>query len=159
VQNGDETITASSKLEQQVEIDSIYFEKSFFPTPEGEEQQYLVHIVFQDPPEVANYYRILATVNDTLQRRKSVTTDEVTNGLERDYIFFGSDIFLGDTVVVELWTMNEQSYKFYNTLDDILSSGGGFASSTPYNPITNLSSGLGHFTVYQRSVKTAIVAL
>ena len=157
VQNGDETITASSKLPQRVEIDSIYFEKSFFPTPEGEEQEYMVHVVFQDPPEVDNYYRILATVNDTLQRRKSVTTDELTNGQVRDYIYFGSDIYLGDTVVVELWTINEQSYQFYNTLGDILSSGGGFASSTPYNPITNLSSGLGHFSVYQRSIKTAIV--
>lgn len=157
VQHGDETITASSKLEQRVEIDSIYFEKSFFPTPKDEEQQYLVHVVFQDPPAVSNYYRILATVNDTLQRRKSVTTDELTNGQVRDYIFFGKDIYLGDTVVVELWTINEQAYKFYSTLDDILSSGGGFASSTPYNPITNLSSGLGHFSVYQRSVKTAIV--
>lgn len=158
VQNGDETITATSTLAQQVQIDSMYFEKSFFPTPEDEEKSYLVHIVFQDPPGIDNYYRVLATVNDTLQRRKSITSDKYTDGQERDYMYFGSDIYVGDTVTIELWTLNKAAHDFYITLDDILSSGGGFASSTPYNPITNLSSGLGHFSVYQRSVKTAIVS-
>lgn len=157
VQNGDETITASSEMPGLVEIDSIYFEKSFFPTPEGEPQHHMVHLIFQDPVDVENYYRVMVTVNDTLQDRKSVTNDELFDGNMRDYIFFGSDIHLGDTLVIELWSIDKQSYDFYVTLDDVLSSG--FGSSTPYNPITNLSSGLGHFMVYQRSRRTAIVAL
>jgi len=157
IQNGDETITASSEMPELVEIDSIYFEESFFPTPEGEEQEYMVHLVYQDPADIVNYYRVMVTVNDTLQRRKSITSDEFTNGNITDYIFFGSNIHLGDTLVIELWSIDKQSYDFYTTLDDVLSSG--FLSATPYNPITNLSSGLGHFTVYQRSRRTAIVAL
>ncbi|MGB0916241.1 MAG: DUF4249 domain-containing protein [Flavobacteriales bacterium] len=157
IQNGDETITASSTMPELVEIDSLYFEESFFPTPDGEEQEYMIHLVFEDPAEIENYYRVMVTVNDTLQDRKSVTSDEFTNGNVRDYLFFGENIHLGDSVQIELWSINREAYDFYTTLDDVLSSG--FGSSTPYNPITNLSSGLGHFTIYQRSEKNARVAL
>ena len=144
-------------MPELVEIDSLYFEESFFPTPDGEEQEYMIHLVFEDPAEIENYYRVMVTVNDTLQDRKSVTSDEFTNGNVRDYLFFGENIHLGDSVQIELWSINREAYDFYTTLDDVLSSG--FGSSTPYNPITNLSSGLGHFTIYQRSEKNARVAL
>ncbi len=158
VMNGEETITAISEIVPQIAIDSIYFEEGFFGTPEGEPIDYNVRLIFQDPAGTDNYYRVLVTVNDTLQKRTLVTNDNITDGQLRDLNFNGSDIYEGDTVMVELWTIDKAGYDYYSTLQDI-SSGGGFSSSTPYNPITNLSSGLGHFTVYQRFRRTVVVAL
>lgn len=158
VANGDELIDATSTLLPLTTIDSIFFEESPFPAPPDEETNYTVHVIFQDAADRVNFYRMLVYVNDTLQRNAYDIDDDISNGNEQDVNYFGEAINLGDTVVVELWAIDRAGYDYYSTLSDI-TNGSGFASATPYNPISNLTSGLGHFTVYQRSVATAIVAV
>lgn len=57
------------------------------------------------------------------------------------------DLEIGDEVKIELWSLDENTYKFYSTLEN--SSGGSFImASTPANPESNIipaSGVLGYF--------------
>lgn len=153
--NGNEVITASSYLNPKVEIDSMFFEEDNFGPP-SDEQLYSVRILFQDPAGVPNYYRQVMAVNDTIDRRFRVASDDLTDGNQQNLPYFQRPVREGDEVYMELWTIDRAGFDYFLTMDDI-SSGGGFASATPYNPISNLSGGLGNFTVYHRSTVFAIV--
>lgn len=154
--NGDETITASSILHPKIEIDSLYFAEDEFGGPPSEETLYNTRIIFQDPGGVPNYYREVLTVNDTLDNVFRVANDDLTDGNERDLGYFQRRVREGDNVEVELWMIDQEAFNYFNTLDDI-ASGSGFVSATPYNPISNLSGGLGNFTVYHRSTISGTV--
>lgn len=156
VTRGDELITASSFLNPQITLDSIFFEENEFGGSGGpggndpERTKYRISVVFQDPGNIENFYRLIMTVNDTVDKTFVALTDDLTNGNERSYRYRSRNVFEGDEVDMELWTIDRSGYDYFETLADIASDGG-FASATPYNPITNLSSGLGSFTVYNRS--------
>lgn len=155
VTNGDEVITASSFLNPAITIDSIFFEEDQFgggggPGGEEEEQAYRTRILFQDPANVVNYYRVVLTVNDTVDRNFVALDDDLTNGNVRNFPYFFREVYEGDEVDAELWTIDRSGFDYFTTMQDI-SSDGGFASATPYNPISNLSSGLGNFVVYNRT--------
>ena len=158
VNRGDEEIVATSTLYPQIPIDSVYFEEDLFGGggPGSDETAYRTRLIFQDPAAVANYYRVELTVNDTIDRNFIAINDELTNGNEQNRPYFFRDVYEGDEVDVDLWTIDQAGFDYFRTMQDI-SSDGGFASATPYNPISNLSGGLGNFTVYNRSSYSAQV--
>lgn len=161
VTRGDELITSTSTLAPAIPIDSLIFEENQFGGngPGGGnpgETLYRTRIVFQDPASETNYYRVELTVNDTLDRNFVVLSDELTNGNEQNRPYFSRNVRGGDMVDMDLWTIDRAGFDYFRTMQDI-SSGGGFASATPYNPISNLSGGLGNFTVYNRSSYSAVV--
>ncbi len=156
VVNGEEVITASSFLHPKIEIDSLFFEEEQFAGPPSEKTKYTVRILFQDPAGVPNYYRQALVVNDTLDKGFRVANDDLTDGNERNLGYFGKQVKVGDEVKVDLWTIDQAAFNYFKTMDDI-SSGSGFVSATPYNPISNLSGGLGNFTVYHRSTISGTV--
>ena len=157
VSNGDDVITASSVLNPAIPIDSIFFEEKQFGGggPQGR-TKYTVRILFQDPPGIANYYRQVMSVNDTLDRAFRVVNDDLTDGNQRNLRYQGRSVKIGDEIDMELWTIDQPGYNYFSTMQDI-SSNGGFASATPYNPISNLSGGLGNFTVYNRTKISGMV--
>jgi hypothetical protein len=62
------------------------------------------------------------------------------------------DIEPGDTVYVELQHITKDMFNYYNTLNNIVGSGGPMGSSTPYNPISNIKGdALGYFGAYSSS--------
>jgi hypothetical protein len=93
---------------------------------------------------------MVLTVNDTIDGNFVALNDDLTDGNERSVRYFGRSVLENDDVDVALWTIDQSGYNYFSTLQDI-SSNGGFASATPYNPISNLSDGLGNFTVYNRT--------
>lgn len=154
--HNDQTIEATSTLPQLVEIDSVYFEEGSFgaPTEESEEEQYQVHIQYRDPGNEQNYYRAVVYVGTDPRSITEVANDDLNNGNEADLMFFDGTVEAGDTLSFELWSIDKAGYDFYNTLS--ASAGGPFGSSTPANPVSNLSSGLGHFMVYQKDTLSMI---
>ena len=64
----------------------------------------------------------------------------------------------GDTVRVDLLSIDKASYDCFNTLNDILTSDRSPTSLAPANPNTNLTNGaLGYFAAYSISSKMVVL--
>jgi len=128
-----------------VEIDTTFIEATG-PIPEG----YQVFLRYQDPVNVSNYYRILHTLNDTLQNDGSdlqVVDDAIYDGVFTRLPIFGKIFDSGDKVFIELRHIDKSGYDYFDALLDIIGDGGG--SAAPGNPDNNWSGdALGHFSTY-----------
>jgi hypothetical protein len=64
----------------------------------------------------------------------------------------------GDTVWVDLLSIDKASYDYFNTLNNILTSDRSPTSLAPANPNTNLTNGaLGYFAAYSISSRMIIL--
>jgi hypothetical protein len=149
---------ATSSMPVKVLIDSIY------ETPRGT-AGYDIYVAFKDPPESGNYYRLNARSSalipaDSIDgRRYRLYTDKLTNGNEMaERIRAGRNVQKGDTITVELLSIDKVTYDYYSTLRDILSSDRAATSLSPANPNTNLSNGsLGYFAAYTIDTKKIVI--
>jgi len=127
----------------------------------------LAFLIFFDDtePSVPNYYRLRAyNINDP---NKGKGTFEIFDDTEKDgdgvvtIVKAPVDYKEFDTIVAEVWTINQQTYNFYNTLSDIAGSPGGGGpppTSTPANPSSNITNNAyGYFSSYTVSIDTLIV--
>ena len=154
---------AVSSMPQKVYIDSLYYLKRQ-PSRSGD-SGYDIYITFKDPPEPGNYYRLNVHAgyfipSDSIDgRRYRLYSDKLTNGSEMsERVRAGRLITTGDTISVDLLSIDKSTYDYFNTLRDILSSDGAATSLAPANPNTNLSSGaLGYFAAYTIDRKTIIL--
>ncbi len=70
----------------------------------------------------------------------------------------GRNVNPGDTITVELLSIDKATYDYFNTLSDILTSDRAATSLSPANPITNLSNGpLGYFVAYTVDTKSIVM--
>lgn len=146
--------TGTSTMPQRVKIDSLYVAaRTGGPGGKG----YDLYIAFADPPESGNYYRINvrptnpAVPSDSVDgRRYRVYSDKLSNGTETVYrLRLRRQITAGDTLTVDLMSIDKPTYEYYRTLDNILTSDRSPTSLSPANPNTNLSGGsLGYFTAF-----------
>ncbi len=138
-----EVYTASSVLHNKTLIDSLKYEEmtAFGPTGGGDEQQYRISCFFQDVAGVEEYYRLKVYNNNKLQTAFYMQDDQLTDGQSIVYGRINGDIFNGDSIKVELLKIDKGVYDYYNTLSNILGGGGMQSSSTPANPISNISNG------------------
>ncbi len=152
----------SSSMPPKVFIDSLY---AIPRTGFGGESGYDIYVMFRDPPELGNYYRINARSSapipaDSIDgRRYRLFTDKLTNGNEMaERIRAGRNVNPGDTITVELLSIDKAAYDYYSTLQDILSSDRSATSLSPANPITNLSNGpLGYFAAFTVDTKRIVL--
>ncbi len=155
------TVRANGKLYQalssvpvKVPIDTVYTQK--LVEPDGD-HGYYVHVVFQDPPEPGNYYCVHLFTNrepedSVTGQRYILTDDKITNGnLVNFQIRAGrNNVKPGDTLTVELLSIDKSTYDYYNTLNDIIQTDNSPTSLSPANPTTNLTNGaLGYFAAYR----------
>lgn len=155
--------SAASSMPKKVLIDTLY--ALVRPESRGEGPGYDIYIAFKDPPEPGNYYRINATSSvvipaDSIDgRRYRLYTDKLTNGNEMmERIRAGRLVVAGDTITVDLMSIDKAAYDYYNTLNDILMSDRAPTSLSPANPTTNISNGsLGHFAAYTVDTKNIIL--
>jgi hypothetical protein len=161
VSNGIEYDAASS-MPVKVFIDSLYSMKR---TGFGGNSGYDIYIMFRDPPEPGNYYRVNAKSSSLIPAdsidglRYRLFNDKLTNGNEMTVrIRAGRNINPGDTITVELLSIDKASYDYFNTLSNILSSDRSPTSLAPANPNTNLSGGaLGYFAAYTIDTKAIVI--
>jgi hypothetical protein len=145
--------TAVSAMPEKVPIDSLY--ATPFRAFDGD-VGYNVYVMFKDPPAPGNYYRINLSISRPLPPdsitgdRYHLFSDKLTNGNEITYrMRTGQSVVTGDTVTVELLSIDRSTYDYFRTLNAILTSDRAPTSLAPANPSTNLTSGsLGYFAAY-----------
>ena len=154
--------TATSSIPKRVAIDSLYAMPR--QTSRGE-PGFDIWVMFRDPPEPGNYYRLNVRVNTLVSqdsvdgRRYRIYSDKLTNGNEMtERVRAGRLVVSGDTVMVELLSIDRAMYDYFNTLRDALSSERAATSLSPANPNTNLSGGaLGYFAAWTIDRRTIIL--
>ncbi len=156
---GDQYI-AKATIPQKVNIDSLtclYNPKSIFY-----EVGYVVSCHFSDPEELGNFYRLKTyNINDKTKARNSkiLYSDDLFNGNNVE-LPWSYDVYQQlDTVVVELYSLDVQTYDYYKTLFPISGGAEMMSLTTPANPNTNISNGaLGYFGAYTISRDTIIIS-
>jgi hypothetical protein len=151
---------AKATIPQKVNIDSLtykYNSKSIFY-----EVGYVVSCHFSDPEEFRNFYRLKTyNINDRTQAKNSedIYNDDLFNGNKVELPWSYSVYQELDTVVVELYTLDVQTYDYYKTLFPISGGAEMMSMTNPANPNTNLSNGaLGYFGAYTISRDTIIIS-
>ncbi len=153
---------ALSTMPPRVNIDTLV---ALHTRESDGDQVYNLYVIFKDPPAPGNYYRMNLRVNvpispDSIDgRRYHLYTDKLTNGNEAAVrIRMRNHFQLGDSVWVDLLSIDKASYDYFNTLNNILTSDRSPTSLAPANPNTNLTNGgLGYFAAF--SVDSKIIVL
>jgi hypothetical protein len=151
---------ATATIPQKVNIDSL----TCLYNPESilYEVGYVVSCHFSDPVESRNFYRLKTyNINDKSKAKnsKDLYSDDFFNGNNVE-LSWSYDVYQQlDTVVVELYSLDEQTYDYYKTLFPISGGAEMMSLTTPANPNTNLSNGaLGYFGAYSISRDTIIIS-
>ena len=125
-----------------------------------EESGYYTTIRFREPAGRGDYYRINLYTNGVWRNRNELLffDDELYDGNYADATF---DIFpaqLGDTVTMEMRSIDRPAFDFYTGLVNAQYQGGTPFDSPPANAPTNLSGGaLGYFGASALRVASRIV--
>lgn len=148
------TISATSTMPERVILDSLsYKEKTeaFWEDPNIPE--YSVRCHFSDPANMANYYRFKAFLSGVQEAGFQSLNDDLINGLNTYFPIFESTFYENDSVSVQLLSIDEFSYKYFNALS--ASQGG----QVPGNPDTNLkgAKAVGYFGAFAKSEKSIII--
>ncbi|MBC7449014.1 MAG: DUF4249 domain-containing protein [Hymenobacteraceae bacterium] len=148
VVRGAQRVEATSRLLPCTPLDSITFVYKQKGTDAVEETGYYTTIYFREPAGRGDYYRLNAYTNGVWRNRNELFffDDELYDGNYAEGTF---DIFpaqLGDTVTMELRTIDRPAFDFYTGLVNTQMQGGTPFDSPPANAPTNLSGGaLGYF--------------
>lgn len=145
---------ATSKMPAEVRLDSLGISVSSF----GSEISQSVEAYYNDPIGTKNYYRFILFLNN--DRLKDIYTfnDDFNDGKTVTVELGSSDLkILGsDTVGVQMLCIDQNVHRYFEGLDQNENRGG--ASTTPANPISNISNGaLGYFSAH--TVSRGIVRL
>jgi hypothetical protein len=158
--SGGNEYVANATIPQKVNIDSItcqYNSESILY-----EVGYVVSCHFSDPGEFRNFYRLKTyNISDRTKAKnsKDIYNDDLFNGNNVEFPW-SYDVYQQlDTVVVELYSLDRQTYDYYKTLFPISGGAEMMSLTTPANPNTNISNGaLGYFGAYTVSRDTIIIS-
>ena len=145
---------AKSTMPEQVEIDSLGVSVTTFL---GEEQKSIL-AMYQDPGNVKNYYRFTLSINGVPSKNIFTFDDNFNNGKQvtRELLDFDLDAESGDLAEIELQCVDPVVYRYWQGLDQNENRGG--ASSTPANPVSNISNGaLGYFSAHTRQREVVVI--
>jgi hypothetical protein len=155
---------AASSMPTKVLIDSLYAK---LRTGFGGGTGYDIYIVFKDPPQPNNYnyYRVNAQSSALIPSdsidglRYRLFTDELTKGQEMTMRIRGGDkVNKGDTITIDLLSIDKATYDYFHTLSNILTSDQSPTSLAPANPNTNISGdALGYFAAYTVDSKRIVL--
>lgn len=119
-------------------------------------QSYQIFTHWQDVEDKESFYRIKATVNDTLLTGLITISDDVNRNGEAISQPLFQTFEAGDTVTMELSSIDGGSYRYLNDLSG--AGGPGFNSTTPFNPKSNFdNNALGYFGIIRTDEETIIL--
>jgi hypothetical protein len=161
VQAEGKTYQAESQIPKTVALTSITVKAqsgsgSSIGPGSGTGSGYTVEASFTDPASETNYYRFILIINNKATTDVFVYDDRLSNGETVNRMLRTSQtISKGDLVGVEMQCIDENVYAYFNSFKRL--AGGPTDSSTPANPITNISGAkLGYFSAYVAQRKTAV---
>lgn len=154
------TYTASSVMPEPIVIDSLtmeYQEGGGFGSDENE--GYRLHLYFTDRENIDDFARIKLTQNDSLWEQFYLYDGFYSDSNVVDYEYFDDVFQLGDTIVIELYTMDETIYDYFRVLANVaIYEEGTESGDIPGNPETNWDNDvLGYFGVFGVRQMTHIV--
>ena len=158
VNSGGETYTSSCFMHDPVQLDPItpYFVPGFFGAGPG----YVVNWNFQDPAGEVNFYMAILTVNGNVKdsvTQRYLQDDALTDGNEvsRPIGDFIDKYQIGDTVEIEMQTIDKIIYDYYDELISVASGGGQAAPANPYYMWSN--NALGYFSAYSSAREQVVI--
>lgn len=154
VETNGEVFTASSTMPNHVNIDSLGVSVSSFL---GEEQK-TVQLLYTDPPGVKNYFRFHLNINGKASENIFAYDDNFTDGrmVTRELFDFDLNAKTGDTAEIEMQCIDPVIFRYWQGLDQNENRGG--ASTTPANPVSNISNGaLGYFSAHTQQKETIVI--
>ncbi len=147
------TYESYCKMQAPVAFDSIAIttETNF----QGETK--LVGDIFvQDPANVPNSYRVVSYLNGDKSGGFNIHTDRLWDGKLRSFNVPHSDFTPGDTLQVDLWSIDEHIYTYFSEFNQNQNNFG--APAAPANPTTVYTpSALGYFSAHSITSKTIII--
>ena len=152
--------TASSHLPVSPVFDSLTFKKFGGGFGGANIDPYIMTAHFQDSAGIANYYRIIVTKNDSVQN--GVFDLYLLDDVIRDGQYFDAPVFsafcdIGDSMTVELLSMDKPVYDYFSTLQQLLGNDAN-NSAAPSNPNSNWSNhALGYFGAFATQRKYIII--
>ncbi len=159
---------AVSTMPSKMVLDTLTIEEApKKPNSKENSFRFFLRLFFQDMKGVDNYARIRMYDKGFLLSGFEIYGDKVTDGNYINYrviINTGQGfVNLGDTLTVELMSIDKPTFEFYKTANSVNASasssrGPGSTSAAPANPVTNWSNNaLGYFSAYSTSKKTIII--
>lgn len=151
--NDKQVISSTRFSEEKISFDSLVVRES-----QVEADSFSVGLVFTDPPEKENYYRMFFgnTVNFTSDDPTDVRLNDVAFNGKRFSFFSEPDFARNDTVVVRLYSLSKEHYEYLES--------SGNARRSNFNPFSqpgriksNISGGLGIFTPVVYSERTVVI--
>lgn len=150
---------ADASIPGKVNIDSLSY--YYNPLSLIYEEGFVVNCHFTDPGELENFYRLKAyKISDPTKAKESedIYDDLLINGNTAEFAWAYEVYEPYDTVVVELYTLDEATYVYYKTLFTISGASEMMSMTTPANPVNNINNGaLGFFGAYTISRDTIII--
>lgn len=137
--------TAKSTMPEQVSIDSMGISVTTFF---GEERK-SIQLLYDDPADVKNYYRFKLKINGIASENIFAFDDNFNDGrtVNRELFDFDLEAKSGDSAVIEMQCIDAAVLRYWQGLDQNQNRGG--ASTTPANPVSNISNGaLGYFSAH-----------
>ena len=123
----------------------------------GQNKQYQIFTYWQDEANVESYYRIRSLKNDTLQTDGYLLIEDFQQEGEQLFRPIFSPFEGGDTVTVQLLSLDKNSYRYFSDLSAVQGEGPG-GSSTPFNPKSNFDNdALGYFGIIRMDTETVIL--
>lgn len=150
VMAGDNVFTASCTMPQPVTLDSLFISRVAF----AGKRRNVANVVYSDPATEVNYYNFVEYVNREEMADVFVNSDNLSNGRTVQFSLYtptelelNDNIHTGDTVRVEMQSIDAAIYQFWYSLNASASGSGVLA--TPANPVSNISGGaLGYFSAH-----------
>lgn len=154
--------TAQSTMPEVVNLDSLMQDSFTF----GGETTYTLLPVFTDPAALGNRYLFNFTINSMSKKTFEVFSDNINNGLVNQRSLFlptedtdddptDHKVVPGDTVYVEMQSIDHTIFTYYSALLEISGDGGGV---TPSNPPSNINNGaLGYFSAHTVQKKSIVI--
>lgn len=156
ITTGGKTYTAVSVMPQPVEIDTLINQNNGGPFVSGKS----INVKYHDPVGSETFYRFIQTVNNVEQDDIIIDTDLLADGEEVTTLIRPDNedgYQTGDTVNLFLLVIDKNVYDYFRTFQE-LGDGGGFGSTSPSNPLTNINNGaLGYFSAHALSTKSIVV--
>lgn len=169
IEEGEQKYEATSRLPERVEIDSLVVE--WFPSFNPNDSLgggYILNCWYTDPVDQENFYIFTAEkLNKPTDAEpdfempivKILMNDALNNGkpslmnLNRQGFYE-----LGDTVLVEIISIDQNMYNYLDQLAEVSGGGPSFGSSAPANPENNISNGaMGYFSA--EAVESKIIVI
>jgi hypothetical protein len=155
VATGGQKYTATSTMPHLVNLDSVTAKISSF----GKNDLRTITANYQDPPNEANQYRFILTVNGIQTSPVFAFDDNFTNGryVRQDLFENSTDIHARDTVSVEMQCIDRNVYEYWFSLSQQQGNGPG-GGTTPSNPPSNFNNNaLGYFSAHTTQFKQIVV--